>query len=635
MRFSNTLKLLALVVLLGLVVWVLDRHLASSEARLERSTRVLDLEFDDVCYVRMEHGDLQAECIKDAGNWHIQWPLRGRADKGRVERILAFMEALARSEVVTSAQRRRRRLTLEDYGLDAPRARFVVRDRFNRGELLVGHDAPLGKLLYVMLKGREEVIATSALLLDVLPKGVNELRDRTLVKGDAARTGRVAIHRPGGGFLQLTQTAGEWMLQQPVVGHVDDSRITEMLNVLYSLQVKQFVWDAPAGGEGATELPDDVDARFEPYGLARDEAAARITVWVEGDEVGRELVLGKAVADQPGQVYARLKDIDSIFCVSKGILDTFSVTPNDIRDRALFHLEADSIRYAAFERGDRRLALRRVNGKEWSITKPVQWKADADKVHEVLGALAAMRVERFLEEQDVDSAALGLDMPACIVRLADADPVSALPRENGSTLNGTPANTLSLRIGQPREGAQTVYAQFEGDPTVLEIRPGFLATATFSLTDPYGFRDRTVLALDPELVNRLSLVRAGKEQVVSREDAGPWQVVEPEGAQAVSEAIDGTLFLAAHAQALRAEPFDLKRQAEYGLAKPTATLTFGLAGEAGIQKSLVIGARSGEDGWYTMLQGQDVVFVLPDATGQRLMSDLVRVPDEGPSPRHP
>ena len=43
MRLSGTVKLLVLVILLGLVVWVLDRHLASTEERRERSTRVASL----------------------------------------------------------------------------------------------------------------------------------------------------------------------------------------------------------------------------------------------------------------------------------------------------------------------------------------------------------------------------------------------------------------------------------------------------------------------------------------------------------------------------------------------------------------------------------------------------------------
>lgn len=625
MRLRATVKLLVLVGLLGLAIWILDRQLDSTEGQRERATRVFDLEFDDMSYVRLEHGDLQAECIKDDGTWLIQWPLRGRADSGRLKRVLAFMEVLARSEVITSAQRRRRRLTLEDYGLKTPRARVVLRDRFDRREMLVGSAAPLGKLVYVMFKGRDEVIATSSLLLETLPASVNELRDRTIVEGDAARTARVAIDRPGGGFLQLTQTAGRWMIQQPVAGKADDRRVVEMLACLYSRRVAEFVWDAATGGQGSTELPEDINARFEPYGLGRDEAAARITVWVDRDEVGRELILGKAVTDRPDLVYARLRDVDSIFTVPKSVLDAFAVSHNDIRDRALFHLDPEQVRYASFEGGDRKLVLRRTAAGGWAITEPVQWAADAAKVRRLLAAIAAMRVEQFLDKEEAADAAAGLEAPACIVRLADTDAPPANTTGDGAAPDGIPVGAVCLKLGRPREERETIHAQIEGAPAIMEIRPGLLGTATFSLTDPYGFRDRTVLAFQPEHVNHLALVRDGEKQVVARDGVGAWHVVSPESGAAIADAIDGTLALAANVQALRVEPFDLKRREDYGLPQPSATLTFGLAGEDAIRKSLVIGARVADEGWYAVLQGQNIVFVLPDAAARRLMTDIVRM----------
>jgi len=622
MKVRDTLKLLVIVCFLGLAIWVLDRHLVPSEERRERAKRVLDLDFDDARYLRVEHDALQAECIRDGNGWHIQWPLRGRADRSRVERVLAFLEALARSESVTSAQRRRRRLALDDYGLASPRARIVLRDRFNRRELLVGDDAPLGKLVYVMLKGEDAVIATSRVLLKALPKDVHALRDRTVVQGAPGRTARIAIHRPGGGFLQLVQVAGEWRLQQPIVGRADHARISAMLEALYALEVNTFVWDAPVGGESAlSELPEDIEARFEPYGLARDEAAARVAVWVDQDEVGQELILGKPVAERPDEIYAKVKDIDSIFSVSKEILDAFSVTLNDIRDRVLFDLDPAEIRYAFFGRGDRELVLHRPENQGWLIKEPVQWKADAAKISEILEAFTSIRVERFVAKEE--AAALGLDPPAFSVRLSTRIPPDTPGGESG-TAAAADDGVLGVRVGHSREGTNVVYATFEGDPSVMAIRPGFLGSASFSLTDPYGFRDRTVLSLAAARVDRLALVRGKSTQAVFRNAQGVWEATKPEGAEPVVEAIRGSLLLAADVQALRVEPLDLKRQEAYGLAKPTAVLTFGLAEGGGIQKSLVIGKQNAGGEWYSLLQGQDAVFVLPDAAARRLMADIVR-----------
>ena len=53
------------------------------------------------------------------------------------------------------------------------------------------------------------------------------------------------------------------------------------------------------------------------------------------------------------------------------------------------------------------------------------------------------------------------------------------------------------------------------------------------------------------------------------------------------------------------------------------TLTFGLRGEIGIQKSILIGAPSGTNGVYSMIQGQDMVFVLPKTTVDILTNDFL------------
>ena len=58
--------------------------------------------------------------------------------------------------------------------------------------------------------------------------------------------------------------------------------------------------------------------------------------------------------------------------------------------------------------------------------------------------------------------------------------------------------------------------------------------------------------------------------------------------------------------------------------RPALTLTLGLTGERGIQKSIAMGFRAETDGIFAMVQGQDVVFVLDRKLVEMLTRDLVR-----------
>jgi hypothetical protein len=49
----------------------------------------------------------------------------------------------------------------------------------------------------------------------------------------------------------------------------------------------------------------------------------------------------------------------------------------------------------------------------------------------------------------------------------------------------------------------------------------------------------------------------------------------------------------------------------FGLNQPFATITLGLTGEAGIQKTILLGRKTDNAGVSAMVKGQDVRFTVP------------------------
>jgi len=628
-KSGTTLRLLIAVCLLAGVIWYLDRRLISTDERRARASRVLVMAAEEVNYLKVEKDEFSVECGKTNGVWSILHPLNARASEGEIERILSVVERMPREDTITFAQMQARELSLTDYGLRQPRARFVLRDVQGRREVLVGDDAPLGESLYVAVSGMADVYRTDREIFDAVPDSVEALRDRSILRGDVFGTTRLEIQRPGGGFIQLTRTASVWFLQQPVSARADGARISGMLEALYALQVDEFVWDPVPDAEGAAPgIQDDADARLAPYGFA-DETAVRITTWGNGHDIDKELVLGKQGGEAGNLVYAKRRGVPSIYLVSRSILDTFTVTVNDLRDRNVFKVAPEDVHYVCLQQGERRLVLHKEKQRGWLIVEPVQWKADDEVISELVQKLSRWRVSAFVDGVATNLAKQGLAPPFVTIELADRSPPPDRGGGDAERAVGTaeagkpPAADLPLQVGSAPAERANVFARFGGADSVFEI-PGTAVRALGAApSDPLYYRDRTMLAVPPASVKRMALLKGGKEQSVTLNETGTWVSTSPATNRAVQAAVEDVIFFVSNLRALRVERHNPDNLAAYGLDRSGVTLTLGLSGEEGIQKSLLMGFRAKTDGIYAMVQGQDVVFVLAHGVADRISRDLV------------
>jgi hypothetical protein len=182
----------------------------------------------------------------------------------------------------------------------------------------------------------------------------------------------------------------------------------------------------------------------------------------------------------------------------------------------------------------------------------------------------------------------------------------------------------------PKDGH--VLARYGSGGTVFRIPAEVLAWLGPDPLDPLAYRDRQILAIPPETVNRISLVRGASEQTVVRVPSGAWEAVSPPGRAADNSAIAGVLKALGSLRALRIEYRGPGNPEAYGFDGTAVTLAVGISSGEGIRKTLAIGYRAGTDGRFVMLQGQDVVFVLDKGVAEILTSDLLQEPRSGGQP---
>jgi hypothetical protein len=179
----------------------------------------------------------------------------------------------------------------------------------------------------------------------------------------------------------------------------------------------------------------------------------------------------------------------------------------------------------------------------------------------------------------------------------------------------------TLAMSRPLPGKEYVYAKFDDEDQIYQLSAA--AAGTLAL-DPIVYRDSVALALAPTAVTKIVLRKKDGEQAVMRAETGPWVPVAPCVGPVNLEVIAALLENMAALRAVRFERSERKDLGIYGLKDQRGSLTFILSGPEGIQKTLVLGESSEDLGVYAIVQGQEAVFILPEALADQLLRDITR-----------
>jgi hypothetical protein len=634
---NSTWILLACLLAGGIYYGVLERRLPTTDQRQLRNAFVWRLIPDQVTYLAIEYQDFKVECERRREGWFLTSPVSGRADAVRIGQILNALEDLPRIETVTAADRRKNNTTLDAYELGAPRGRVIAEYGGRREELQIGSIAPVGDWLYVRMNGQDDVYVTSTNLLTVLPINIGELRERRFLHRDPRQATRLEIHRPQG-FVQLIRHNNRWMLQQPVAARADETRVADLLYALNELTIETFVGDFRA---------DPV-----AYQLSLDDAVAQVGLWwSNGEETGVRLFFGKSVENQPDLIYARRGDADTICTVPASVLETLQVKAVDLRDRALFAVSADDVVRLGLRQGEVRTLLERAAAtSRWMLVEPVTAPADDAFVNRMVAQITALRADGFLDGATNAVHNFGETNTLLTIELGGGLlPVST----GGLARTGTAVVPVPhTGSGMADDGASASAADstwqirfnlgvWEGPPRqICAVTEGDRMAALLdrNVFDPtlgpgevrfpipvrsLDYRDRTVLSLDPSLIRRISRMGSGAGMTlppIELGQDGTWRVVGDTNRPVNTAGIAELLGAVKELKAVRIVGDQPGDESRFQLDPPEMRITFGLVeNESGeIQKSLLIGRTSAQDGGVAMVQGRDLIFILDAAVVGRL-----------------
>lgn len=249
--------------------------------------------------------------------------------------------------------------------------------------------------------------------------------------------------------------------------------------------------------------------------------------------------------------------------------------------------------------------------KEWVLAAPVTTKGDESAIDRLLVSAAAAKPERVIAEKDVKWEDYGLDKPELTVVLATAD------------------KKVRLSFGSLNPAKTSYYLRAGDDPRLFLVADTLKNSMDKS---PFDLREKTVLGIAPEDVDRIVISAKGKDTEIKRQGLDKWRMLKPEQLRVKSSIANKALIDITNLQAKGIIDEPMTDGDPYGLDQPEEEIT--LAGKKLRQTLLVGKASNGEKrigrgaSRYARIKGREPVYEIDLSFLAPLKADPQRLQDK-------
>lgn len=314
----------------------------------------------------------------------------------------------------------------------------------------------------------------------------------------------LSVRPPSGEATVLKKADGAWQIVQPVQSSADESEVSGLTSNIASLEIQRVV------EENAGDL--------KQYGLA--EPKVDIGFKAAGDKDFHHLLIGDKTATG-GDLYARLQNGKNVFLISAFLESTFNRSTFDLRDKTVLKFDRNKVDSVALASSDKGVQMAK-SGEEWSLTRPIQTRADYGTVEGLIGRLQTAQMKSLVTADPKDLKEYGLDKP-----------------EASATL-GTGSARATLEIGKKSPDG-TLYARDASRPMVFTIEATLLDELKKSADD---YRRKDVFEFRPYNATRVEIARGTdtfvfeKTKGQGKDAAEKWRQVSPAARDVDAEKMD-------------------------------------------------------------------------------------------------
>ena len=432
MSFRNTIILAVLVALFGAYLFYVERPAIERE---EQESKLLDVKADQVTAVSLDSSKGKVELAKSGDAWKITAPRETGADSVTID---GFLGSLEDAQVTKSLDETPS--DLAPFGLAEPETTVVLTlaDGGTR-KVAFGKKAPIGGSAYARRGDEPKVLLVPDGVRTAAQKGLDDLRDRTVLTFADADVTQITISGVEGEPIVLRKDGNDWTMVSPATVKADAAQVRSLLASLRALRATGFVDDAGS--------PPDAK-----YQLSPPRVTVELVVGPSGEK--KTLLVGGATDDPAKkEIYAQAAPGDTVYVVGSHLYSTVAKRALDFRDKTVLAFDKDKVQRVVVTRKDGAgFTLEKKDGK-WTV-------ADAGGVA-VKEFVATRLVDDLRELKGTDIASESGARP----EFALADPTIRIE------LDGADGQLGTIAISVQGEGAdKRIYAAADGSQTVYLLQ---------------------------------------------------------------------------------------------------------------------------------------------------------------------
>jgi hypothetical protein len=389
----------------------------------------------------------------------------------------------------------------------------------------------------------------------------------------------------------------QWTLQEPVKDRADSMVLNQLFTTAERLKHDARI-DKP-GAEGDK-------SQVKEFGLSG--SATRLTF--TGKDKPLELVLGKESAVE-GKIYAKVEGAEPVYVISNELKNQISKKADDFRDRKLSDVAAGLVEKLVIKSPAGEIELEKKN-RHWTLVKPLKARGDDSKVGDLIAQATTARIDSFVADS-ANLASFGIQEPRGTITLY---------------VEGSKEPSV-LQIGtEPKDEKEKVYAKLSSRDAVLVLPK---SVAQLLETKPNDLRDKKLVRVETDIVDRITLEPAGRDKLVIARSGENWVRKTDKEQPANAAAANALLNELKSMDVGRFESDVASDLAKYGLDQPVLKLTLSAfasentaeskAGEKPIV-SVHFGKTDG-DQVYAKLDDEPFIVTVPKSFLESIATDAI------------
>ncbi|MCG8602776.1 MAG: DUF4340 domain-containing protein [Verrucomicrobiales bacterium] len=484
MRFSTTIALAVIAVLLGISISVVNREPDFDDAAAANVLTRFEAEAVDRLVI--ERGPSKSVLVKRGDSWFFSEPEQDRADAKVIAKLLDEFNHLSIIDELNDEGGDA--LTPTQLGIEGDQAiRVSVSGKPEKGDkidstFVLGTAAPRQNAIYAERGGKVFVVDGNP--REWIEQPLATLRDRRLISAPVEAIVQLGIKKSTGSLAlqrKLTPPQQNWALIDPVQVWASPERVEELLAELAGLSIQQVV----SGSGGETKIPNPLPENAAVIQLGIFGYDKPLTVYLQQFEA-------PPVEGAPAIVEARVSDRPGVYRFPSLILSKLPKDPGEIRDRTLARIPEQFLESVFIQsRIDPDVILRSkpaTEGMHWDVVFNDQLvPANQAKVSELVAGINEAAIQTFVSDDGGNLADYGLQPPARKVTFNIKIP--AQPGPDGTSIQPQ-SITRVLNLGWQQGQEQRLFANWEGEPHIYELDPTFV---NLIATHPVKWRSLNVL----------------------------------------------------------------------------------------------------------------------------------------------